>query len=129
MGKKKRIDVETLKKLAKKLWTDKMLAAFFEIHQTNLRKRYANEIDACRQIGQANIIDLLWQRSIGYKDSVSGRFVAPSDKILEHMANRFLGPVKKIEDPAEEVPLSRDDKVLALVEHFKQLIKAKNEWD
>lgn len=87
---KKKIDIEQLKKLAERLWSDEQLGAFFNIHKQNIRRRFATEVDSSRHIGKAKLVDLLWSRAVGQNGK------AGSDRILEHCANRFLGPIKSI---------------------------------
>lgn len=99
----KKIDVEQLIKLANNHWSDNMIAAFFDIHPTNLRIRFGKEIDAGRQHAKAKLVNAMWMR-IGER----------SDRILEHALNRFLGSIpQKLELTDEIVDTYIDQKSAA----------------
>jgi hypothetical protein len=92
---KKPIDEKQLEALAERQWSDVQIAAFFEIHVTNLEKRFASKIAECRQRGKAKLLDVLWQRGVQEK----------SDRVLTHLADRVLGPIPKhirLEDVSDE---------------------------
>lgn len=112
---KKPIDVEQLKKLAAQQWTDGMLAAFFDIHQTNIRKRFAKEIDAGRQQGQAKLVTTLMIRSTGADNKPL------SERLLEHALNRFVGPVKTIVQHEDVTIKDKADALLKLQEAMDRL--------
>ena len=87
------IDIEQVKKLAERQWSDEQIAGFIGCDRRTLERRFSQELAAARQSGRAKLIDVLWQR--GVKDK--------SDRILTHLADRFLGAIpKKIEITREQ---------------------------
>ena len=79
---RKILDEEQMSKCAEKQWTTKEIAAFFRVSEDLLQKRYSVLIAEARQRGTAKLRDLMWQRAIN-----------GSDRMLEHIANRFLGSI------------------------------------
>ena len=76
-----KIDVEQLEKCAEKQWSVAEIAAFFRVSHDTIERRYALIIKEARARGTAKLRDLLWQRAIN-----------GSDRILENIADRFIGP-------------------------------------
>ena len=90
---KKKIDEEGVRKLAEKQWSYEMIGAFFGVSHQTIMRRYGRIVEESRQEGKSKIVDLLWMRATSDK----------SDKILTHLADRFLGPIpKKIEITREQ---------------------------
>jgi hypothetical protein len=89
---RKVIDVEQLKKVAERQWSNEMIAAFFNVDRKTIERRFSPEIEEGRQRGRAKLVDLLWARAHGNPE----RNIKGSDRILEHVSNRYLGPVKTI---------------------------------
>lgn len=88
---KKPIDVEQLKLAATKQWDDEQIGALFKVDGCTVRRRYGDVIDECRHNGKAKLKDMLWARATGNKE----KNIKGSDRILMHIADRFLGPVKQ----------------------------------
>lgn len=99
------IDEEKLVKCAEKQWTDEEIAAFFKVSIDTIHRRYADQIDQARHSGKAKLRDLIWQRALN-----------GSDRMLEHAANRFLGPIKN------QVELDAK----TLIEAIEQLLSGTN---
>lgn len=94
------INLDELKKIARHQWTDEMLAGHFGCSGQTIRRRYGEIIDAARLEGKSSIIDALWIRA------------KASDKILEHVADRFLGKIPtKVELSNEELTHLVDQKL------------------
>jgi hypothetical protein len=77
-----KLDVEKLKKCAEKQWTNEEIGAFFGVSKDTIERNYAADVHEARHNGKAKLRDLIWQRALN-----------GSDRMLEHAANRFLGPI------------------------------------
>jgi monomeric isocitrate dehydrogenase len=90
---KKPIDVEQVKKLAEKQWSDHQIAAFMNIDRRNLERRFAPILKEARETGRAKLIDLQWKYVLDPK--------RPSERILIHMCKHYLGQHDKQKIEAE----------------------------
>jgi len=99
----KPIDVEQVKKLAERGWSNVAIAVHFEVDESRIRRRFAEVIKESRKHGAAKLLDILWQRGVTEKDS----------KVLLNLADRIIGPVPKIR-------LSREEAIKFLEEDAEQ---------
>jgi hypothetical protein len=88
---RKPVDLEQLKIAASQQWDDEMIGALFHVSGQTVRRRFGAAIDECRQSGKSKLVATLWARAVGNK--ATG--VTGSDRVLIHIADRFLGPVKQ----------------------------------
>lgn len=94
---KKPIDIDQLKKIAERGWNDDEIGAFFNATGQTVRRRFGPIIDSHRLNGKAKLKDIIWQRAIGKGGNDKG-----SDRVLIHLADRVLGPVKQEVEQAHQ---------------------------
>lgn len=88
------IDKDQLINLAERQWTTESIAAHFKVGKDLILRHFATELQDGRHSGKAKLLDELWARAFGQRQNKK------SDRILEHLANRVLGPItQKVEFP------------------------------
>jgi hypothetical protein len=79
----KPINSKQVEELAERHWSIEQIAAFFRVDRRTIERRFAAVIEDARHRGRAKLIDMLWKRA------------DESDRILENLADRVIGPVQK----------------------------------
>lgn len=88
---KKPIDLEQLRQLGEYQMSTEQVAAFFRVSRDTIERHYAAILKEARQAGTAKLIIEAFQRA------------KVSDRIFEHLLNRYLGAIpKKIEITKEQ---------------------------
>lgn len=85
-----KIDREQLMKLAERGWSKRQIGAFFRVDESVIRDRFSRDYEIAQHGGAGKLVDVLWQRALGTKGLNNG-----SDRVLIHLSDRILGPVKR----------------------------------
>ena len=108
------LDAEQIRNLAQKHWSIESIAAHFGVSRDTIHRRYAAIIEEGRHQGKAKLIDVLWHRGV----------VEKSDRILENLSDRVMGPVPKevkiTEEPTFESKEEAIQKLRAMADSLEK---------
>lgn len=88
---KKQIDPNIVRNLAAEFKSPQTIAAILSVDRRTLEKGFSHILEEGRHEGKARIIETLMDRA------------KSSDRVLIHIADRFLGPVKQETDHSGKI--------------------------